>query len=238
MSISFGKAVILNKETYLSIESYMLACMQDSAHDCEHIYRVLYTALDIAQSESSVRNDILIAACLLHDIGRDKQYVNPAVCHAQAGGEMAFAWLTGNGWTTTDATDVQNCISTHCFRSDRLPESIEAKILFDADKLDACGLLGISRTLLYQGQVGEPLYRFDADGNICTNCMADSASFFEEYNFKLKRVYGSFYTVRAKQLALHHEKAAAMFYAQLFKQVTENRKQGLSLLGAHLSSII
>ena len=46
------------------------SCMGDSAHDKEHIYRVLYSALDIAQGEAGVDYDVLIAACLLHDIAR------------------------------------------------------------------------------------------------------------------------------------------------------------------------
>ncbi len=48
----------------------MLSCMNDSAHDKEHIYRGLYTALDIAAYEQDVDYEILITACLLHDIGR------------------------------------------------------------------------------------------------------------------------------------------------------------------------
>ena len=60
----------MDKKTYEQIEAYMKSCMQDSAHDVEHIYRVLYTALDIAEYEKGVDHDVLICACLLHDIGR------------------------------------------------------------------------------------------------------------------------------------------------------------------------
>jgi len=134
----------MDKKTYSLIEDYMLSCMKDSAHDKEHIYRVLYNALEIAravteagsgQPEQSqeqrsqsreqsqeqrnqsreqaqgqktreeehmpdmpVNYDILIAACLLHDIGRGEQYKNPSVCHAAAGGEMAYRFLTERGF--------------------------------------------------------------------------------------------------------------------------------------------
>ncbi len=54
----------------------MLSCMNDGAHDRQHIYRVLYYALDIAE-EYCIDQDVLIAACLLHDIGRDAQFRNP-----------------------------------------------------------------------------------------------------------------------------------------------------------------
>ena len=79
----------MDRQTYSLVESYMLSCMTDSAHDKEHIYRVLYTALDIAKHETNVDYDILICACLLHDIGRNEQFENPSVCHAEAGSEKA-----------------------------------------------------------------------------------------------------------------------------------------------------
>lgn len=60
----------MTKENYLLWEAYMLSCMEDSAHDKEHIYRVLYMALDIARTEQNVNRDVLVCACLLHDIGR------------------------------------------------------------------------------------------------------------------------------------------------------------------------
>ena len=59
----------MNKETYCLLENFMLDCMEDTAHDKEHIYRVLFNALEIAKTESNVNYDILVAACLLHDIG-------------------------------------------------------------------------------------------------------------------------------------------------------------------------
>ena len=72
----------MKTKDYRLIEAYMLSCMRDSAHDREHIYRVLYAALDIASFEEPVDSDVLIAACLLHDIGRREQFENPALCHA------------------------------------------------------------------------------------------------------------------------------------------------------------
>lgn len=79
----------MKKETYIFLENYMLSCMVDSAHDKEHIYRVLYNALEIAEHEADVDYDVLICACLLHDIGRKEQFENPKLCHAQVGAAMA-----------------------------------------------------------------------------------------------------------------------------------------------------
>jgi len=83
----------MNKDTYELIENYMLSCMEDSAHDKEHVYRVLYNALEIAKSEKDVNYDILITSCLLHDIGRKEQFENPDLCHAMVGGYKAYQFL-------------------------------------------------------------------------------------------------------------------------------------------------
>ena len=72
----------MNKEQYNKIEQYMHLSMEDSAHDKEHIYRVLYVALDIAKYEKNIDYDVLIASCLLHDIGRREQFENAELCHA------------------------------------------------------------------------------------------------------------------------------------------------------------
>ena len=88
----------MTREAYQLLEAHMLSCMGDSAHDKEHIYRVLYSALDIAQGEAGVDYDVLIAACLLHDIARGEQFADPAVCHARAGAERARTFLLDHGF--------------------------------------------------------------------------------------------------------------------------------------------
>ena len=79
----------MKREIYETLEQYMLSCMEDSAHDAQHIYRVLYNALLIAKEEEGVDHDVLLAACLLHDIGRKEQFADPALCHAAVGSDKA-----------------------------------------------------------------------------------------------------------------------------------------------------
>ena len=82
----------MTKAFFEQLESYMLLCNVDSAHDPHHIYRVLYYALELAKGEQ-VDYDVLITACMLHDIGRPEQFADPGVCHAQAGAEKAKKFL-------------------------------------------------------------------------------------------------------------------------------------------------
>lgn len=146
------------------LNTYMLSQMDDTAHDREHIYRVLYNALDIASTEEGVDIDVLTAACLLHDVGRPEQFADPRVCHARIGSGKAYAFLRENGYPDDFCLRVRDAVRTHRFRANDPPRTVEAKILFDADKLDAVGLMGIARTLNYKGQVGDALYAPGPDG--------------------------------------------------------------------------
>lgn len=156
----------------------MLACTEDSAHDREHIYRVLHLALEIAATEPGCDREVLAAACLLHDIGRPAQFADSRVDHADAGAVQAACFLRENGFSPAFAGRVGDCIRTHRFRSSAPPESLEAKILFDADKIDSSGAMGVARTLLYQGQMGQPLYTLRPDGHISDGQGEEAPSFF------------------------------------------------------------
>lgn len=216
----------MNRETYSLLENYMIHCMEDSAHDKEHVYRVLYNALEIAKDESNVNYDVLIAACLLHDIGRKEQFENPEVCHAMAGADKAYRFLLSEGFEVSYAEQVKQCIQTHRYRKNNLPQSPEAKILFDADKLDVAGAIGIARTLLYKGIVSEPLYSVSPEG-VVSNGENDAApSFFQEYKYKLENLYSKFYTIKAKELAEGRQRIAVDFYNCLYQEVNSSYQNG------------
>ena len=225
----------MTKGTFSQVEEYMLSCMKDSAHDKDHIYRVLYHAMDIARTEPDVDYDVLICACLLHDIGRKEQYETPSLCHAAVGGNKAYAYLTQNGFDAQFALRVKHCIETHRYRKNILPQTIEAKILFDADKLDATGAVGIARTMFYQGIVSEPLYSILPDGKISDGAADSQPSFFREYKYKLEKLYSQFYTEKARQIGMERKNIAASFYNNLYKEVTEAYQVGQAEINAFLS---
>ncbi len=222
----------MDVKTYKLLEDFMLLSAGDSAHDREHIYRVLYNALAIAKAEENVDYDILITACLLHDVGRPEQFADPKVCHAQVGSEKAYAFLIENGFSAEFADKVRSAVLTHRFRVSRPPQSLEAKILFDADKLDVTGALGIARTLLYKGTVTEPLYLLDERGEVSNGENDPVSSFFREYHFKLKHLYDRFYTPTGKAMAEDRRKAAEDFYHALYNEVAPGYKEGKQTLDA------
>lgn len=231
----------MTQNTYKLLESYMLSCMGDSAHDKEHVYRVLYMALEIAEAEKkSVKDsidvdstadkldteescqqidfDVLIVSCLLHDIGRKEQFANPALCHAQVGAQKAYAFLMENGFAADFAEKVRDCVETHRYRKSNPPKSIEAKILFDADKLDVTGAIGIARTLVYKGRMEETLYSLDENGQVSNGEGDTIPSFFQEYKYKLENIYDHFYTAKGGELARERQMAAAAFYESVLQE--------------------
>ena len=212
----------------------MHSCAGDSAHDAEHVYRVLANAMVIAAGEREVNMDVLICACLLHDIGRPDQLSDPALCHAQVGAEKAYQYLLEHGHAADFAEHVRSCIRTHRFRKAMPPESIEAKILFDADKLDVVGAIGVARTLMYKGTVDSPLYTRRNNGRISDGREDTTPSFFQEYCFKLEKLYDRFYTETGKHLAIQRREAAIGFYESLYREVSELDERGKNQLERYI----
>lgn len=224
----------MTRENYTLFENFMLCCMKDTAHDKHHIYRVLYIALDIAEHEKYVNYEVLICACLLHDIGRQEEYDSPEVCHAVAGGEKAYRFLIENGFDTQYSKRVQQCIETHRYRAAKPPFDTESQILFDADKIDVTGAIGIARTILYGGHTMEPLYTLNHDGSVSDGIEAKHVSFFQEYKFKLESLYSKLYTKRGTEIALERQKAAVDFYNSMLKEVKSSYESGMKYLDTHI----
>lgn len=98
----------------------------------------------------------------------------------------------------------------------------------------AC-LMGIARSLLYEGKAGTPIYSLGSDFEVLDGAGNEPPSFFREYNFKLKKVYSGFYTSRAKKIAKARESAAAAFYEELFFE-SRAAYSGKRILSEYLES--
>lgn len=223
----------MRRENWLELEKYMLLCMKDCAHDMQHVRRVLKNALEIAKGESGVNMDVLMASALLHDIGRADEMDDPTADHAVTGAERACQLLQSMDFPDRFAEHVRQCIRTHRFRRSDPPASIEAKILFDADKLDVCGAIGIARTLMYSGEHHRPLYSTDAEGHVLDGLDTREDSFCREYRFKLEGMYNRFLTRRGAELAAERQQAACSFYHALLCEVSST--DGLNCIDGFLS---
>lgn len=210
----------MTRETYEKIEKFMLLNCGESVHDKEHIFRVLFNALDIAQTEENVDLDVLVTACLLHDIGRPAQLRDSCIDHAEYGSKMAYQWLTDNDFDEEFSCKVSKCILCHRYRGENISKSTEAKILYDADKIDAAGLIGIARTLEYKGVINEPIYSVENKA-VQDGTKDNQESFFTEYVHKLKNVYGKMLTAGGKEIADKRKSEAEYFYNKLYGYLSD-----------------
>ena len=213
---------MINTALILKCEAYMQECLKtDMAHDPQHMYRVLKIAMDIAEYEPGVDRGILVVAALLHDIGRKAQHDDPSLCHAEVGSEMAYAFLLREGIDTETAAQVRSAIRAHRFRSKQAPESLEAKILFDADTIDVTGAIGIARSLQFEGNGMIPIYRVDENGELLLGGADQPDSFLREYVFKLSKVYDRLYTQRGREIAEVRRRAAQRFHDDLVAEIQQ-----------------
>ena len=124
------------------------------SHDADHTQRVLNMAMHIAESEHA-DTEVIRYAALLHDIGREEENASKGkLNHAEIGGEEAREILTAEQLEPEFVERVVQCIKTHSYRKAVPPQSLEAKILYDADKLDALGAIGIGRAFVFAGECG------------------------------------------------------------------------------------
>lgn len=124
------------------------------AHDIFHAKRVRDVALQLAtQHPNSVNRDVLAAAAWLHDIGRPLERTGEIDDHDDWAADEATNLLTAEGVASDSIAEIEHCLRTHSIRtSSPDPETVEAQLLFDADKLDATGVIGLVRLACIVGE--------------------------------------------------------------------------------------
>lgn len=128
------------------------------AHDWNHVRRVERLADRLATNRDDVSAEVLEYAVVLHDIGREREDAGEIADHAEWGAREARSILDSEG-VDPDVTDaVCHCIRAHRFSNDVEPETPEARLLCDADNLDALGAVGIARVFSHGGATGFPMH--------------------------------------------------------------------------------
>jgi uncharacterized protein len=186
-----------------------------SSHGWDHTERVVAMAEHIASTESQADTFIVIAAAVLHDIARiDEVESAGSRCHAELGSEMAYAFLTANGLDPARAGRIRDCILSHRYRNDHHPDSIEAKILYDADKLDSIGAVGVGRAFLFSGEVGARLHNPDIDVNL-TRAYSKEDTAYREFMVKMRFIHDRMLSAEGKRIAADRHRFMTDFFARL-----------------------
>lgn len=189
----------------------------DPVHGFEHVRRVYNMAEHLAVS-AGADLEIVRAAALLHDAQGSHPGEGARHSHHEDSAEFAAEVLGEMGWTAERIHAVQHCIRAHRYRSQGdTPVTIEAKVLFDADKLDVLGAEGVARTIAYAIQAGQPVYEKPSQLFLAKwqEEPGEHHSAYHEYLFKLVRVKERLFTPEAKRIAEQRHQALVAYFEQL-----------------------
>jgi uncharacterized protein len=187
----------------------------DAVHDFDHVLRVLALAERIGQAEGADL-EIVKAAALLHDVGREQAEAE-GLDHAAFAAAQAREILAG--WPAAKVEAVVHAIAAHRFRTGPEPGTLEARVLFDADKLDAIGAVGVARAFAYGGAHGQRLWapietvdvdRWGEEGDDPSNHTP-----VHEFVVKLSRLKERLFTPTGRAIAEERHATMVAFFERL-----------------------
>ncbi len=211
---------VLNEELWQALveEAKRWYEANGTSHRWDHVKRVLALAEHLAEAEGANLEVVRVAA-LFHDIGRaEERRTKGAVCHAEYGAKLVREILARYGLPQDFIEAVAHAIERHRFRSHKRPETLEAKVLFDADKLDALGAVGIARAFLFAGEVGARLHNPEVDLSK-TEPYGPEDTAWREFKLKLSKIKDQMLTKEGRRLAEDRYRFMEEFFERLHREV-------------------
>jgi uncharacterized protein len=194
----------------------------NGSHDWEHTQRVVRLCEHIGRAEGADMLVLRIAA-LLHDIGRCIQDASKGVvCHAKEGARLARPLIGNLPLCISRKENVLHCIRSHRFRGNMVPSTLEARVLFDADKLDAIGAVGIARAYLFAGELGACLHNPHLSTEDAKPYSKDDTG-YREYVVKLSKIKDRILTRTARQMAEERHRFMVQFFNRFLEEYEAKR---------------
>lgn len=188
----------------------------DGAHDMAHLLRVWANAQAIRAAEGGDAG-LIAAAVLLHDnVALEKNSPQRAMASRLAA-ERGATLLAAQGWPAARCAAVAHAIAAHSFSAGILPETLEARILQDADRLDAIGAIGIARCFYTAGRMGSALYDA-ADPHASARPLADTRYALDHFHTKLLRLAEGFQTATGQRMARTRQQRLRRFLEDLAEE--------------------
>lgn len=193
----------------------------DGAHDVHHFRRVWASARRIAATEPEADRVVLLAAAYLHDL------VNPpkdSPLRAQASrlsAQAAGPLLEGMGLAPERVAKAAHAIEAHSFSAGIEPRTVEARILQDADRLEALGAIGLARCFYTGGKMGGDLWQAGDPFGRTGRALDDGRYSVDHFPLKLLRLEGLMRTAEGRRLARRRTRVLTLFLAQLERELEE-----------------
>jgi len=190
---------------------------QDPAHDLAHVDRVWANAHRIARAEGTANLRALMAAAYLHDlVNLPKDAPNRAQASVLSA-KAAEPILQDLGCSDEEIRIAQHAIAAHSYSAQIPPESPEAEILRDADRLDALGAIGIARTFSVSGTLGRALYD-PADPFAADRPLDEKKFSIDHWHVKLLRLPQEMLTAKGRKIADKRARLMLAYLKQLAKE--------------------
>lgn len=205
--------------TIEEIKAFARQCFSNArvSHDWEHTLRVYNLCVHIGRMEGADLEVMRISA-YLHDVGRPEQDASKGtVCHAEQGAEMARALLKSYSGSQSIKDNIIHCVRSHRFRSDSEPETLEAKVLFDADKLDSIGAIGIGRAFQFAGEVGAKFHNPSVTPEE-TSPYTEEDTGYREFKLKLSKIRDRIHTPEGRRIAGGRHAFMEMFFERFLQE--------------------
>ena len=183
----------------------------DGAHDLAHIRRVWVNAFAIAAHEGGA-DEILVASVLLHDCVAVEKNSPLRSQASRLAADRAAEILTELGWAKSQTDAVHHAIAAHSFSAGIPPTSLHARVLQDADRLDAIGMIGVARCFYTGGRMGSALYHPD-DPRGERRKLDDAAYALDHFRAKLFHLRDGFQTPTGAAMAAERHARMAEFVA-------------------------
>lgn len=199
--------------------SLLKACSEegDGAHDVSHLLRV-WKNVRVLQRAEGGDLEVLTAAVLLHDCVAVEKNSPQRSEGARLAARKAEGLLLDLGWTKERVAQVTHAIETHSFSGCLAPVSLEAKVLQDADRLDALGTVGIARCFYTAGRMNSRLYEpMDPRGE--RRELDDRVFALDHFSTKLLHLRGRFQTAKGACLAEERHERLERFRRELLEEV-------------------
>ena len=188
---------------------------KDPAHDVAHVRRVARSARAIAQAEQA-NADVCVAAALLHELFSYPKNHPDSAHSGEVCAEHARHELFARKVDAQSTDEICYAIAVHPFSRGILPTTREAKILQDADRLDALGAIGIARCFATAGALGHEFYA--SDDPFCEN-RKPSHYAVDHFYAKLLKLPSVLHTATARTLAAERIALMHTFLAQLGREI-------------------
>jgi uncharacterized protein len=189
----------------------------DGSHDVSHLHRVWSNVCAIRDKEGG-DHQVLLAATLLHDcvsVEKNSPFRSSASRLAAA---KATELLAEMGWDEERTQAVAHAIESHSYSADITPTSLEAKILQDADRLDALGMVGVARLFYVSGRMGSHLYD-PADPQAQQRDLDDKRFAVDHFTTKIFTLAQGFQTATGRQMAQVRHARAERFLREFMEEI-------------------